>query len=74
MEKEQLIKQAKQFRKDADELLQRMKDHEEIFFKELPTNPCCCDNAHEAIAQHIISIRDLEAILAEKGLDKRPEA
>ena len=67
MTKEQAITIAKQFRKDADELLQRMKGH----LKELEAD--YVDQGqfldfHEVGCQHVLSIRDLESCIMRQGM------
>ena len=57
MTKETLIPALKKFRKDADELLQRIKEHARL----LKENP-------QAIAQHILSQRDLESCIMRQGM------
>lgn len=85
MTKEQAITQAKQFRKDADELLQRMKGHKVSLqysnqgvcrlltneeAEELKKNPPHekIDDLNEVIAQHTISIHDLESAIMRQGM------
>ena len=69
------IASAKRFRKDADELLQRMKAHKVV----LCTPPAIPhvegepwegwgDDHGEAIAQHTLSIRDLESCIMRQGM------
>ena len=76
MTKEQAITTAKQFRKDADELLQRMKDHTKqltingrmvVAGTEEVTEEQLLD-VREVIAQHIISTRDLESCIMRQGM------
>lgn len=78
MTKELAIIAAKQFRKEADDLLQRMKGHtsklktnafnlEVTGAMEVEMTPIC-DNIVEVIAQHIISIRDLESCIMRQGM------
>jgi len=66
MTKLEAIAIAKQFRKDADELLQRMKQHKTVFREEIAFG--ACDDAGEAIAQHTLSIRDLESAIMRQGM------
>lgn len=61
----ELIAAAKQFRKDADELLQRMKLHKHVLMQCDPNEP---QDKGEAIAQHILSFRDLESAIMRQGL------
>ena len=75
MTKLEAIAAAKQFRKDADELLQRMKDHKKSLC--IPNRPSVPDgepwegwgdDQGEAIAQHTLSIRDLESCIMRQGM------
>lgn len=69
MTKLDAIATAKQFRKDADELLQRMKDHRLSMMKanqEGFGNDCV--DLPEAIAQHVLSLRDLESCIMRQGM------
>jgi len=76
MTKLEAIAQSKTFRKEADELLQRMKEHtkqltingrqivagtEEVSEEQLL-------DVREVIAQHIISTRDLESCIMRQGM------
>ena len=64
MTKEQAIIAAKQFRKDADELLQRMKEHRIEIMRHARAQPeTSFEDSSEVIAQHTLSIRDLERCL-----------
>ena len=65
MTKEEAIKTSKQFRKDADDLLQRMKEHKKALVEER-TNSLVDDG--EVIAQHIISMRALEDCIMRQGM------
>lgn len=65
MTKLEAIAAAKQFRKDADELLQRMKDHKDTLRK-MPSSEC--EDSNEVIAQHILSTRDLESAIMRQGM------
>jgi len=80
MTKLEAIAAAKTFRKDADDLLQRMKEHKRAMClqppmsnrmmtaeeaKSLPERP---DDLSEATAQHTISIRDLESCIMRQGM------
>lgn len=65
MNKTELIAAAKQFRKDADDLLQRMKWHKEVL---LQSDPNEMQDKGEAIAQHILSFRELENTIMRQGL------
>lgn len=76
MTKELAITTAKQFRKDADELLQRMKDHTKqltingrmvVAGTEEVTEEQLLD-VREVIAQHILSTRDLESCIMRQGM------
>ena len=74
------IASAKQFRKDADELLQRMKEYKSALLDNPPqTNrlltreeaallPEPINDKSEVIAQHILSIRDLESCIMRQGM------
>lgn len=69
MNKDQAIIAAKTFRKNADELLQRMKEHG----KELKSlmgapPPIILEDGAEVIAQHMLSIRDLESCIMRQGM------
>jgi hypothetical protein len=66
MTREQAIIAAKQFRKDADELLQRMKEHKT--FLALSHDFEVAEQKGEAIAQHVLSIRDLESCIMRQGM------
>jgi hypothetical protein len=69
MTKEQAIIAAKQFRKDADELLQRMKKHGEALKSLMGAPPpIILEEGGEVIAQHILSIRDLESCIMRQGM------
>jgi hypothetical protein len=63
MTKEKAIIAAKTFRKDADDLLQRMKQH-----KEHIRNQGDMEDIGEVIAQHTLSIRDLESCIMRQGM------
>jgi hypothetical protein len=66
MTKDQAIIAAKTFRKEADELLQRMKDHKEEMRENMDFGVCV--DAGEVIAQHILSIRVLESCIMRQGM------
>lgn len=71
MTKEQSIIAAKTFRKDADELLQRMKLHKIALTSREHGEPNlaeACDDSGEVIAQHTLSIRDLESCIMRQGM------
>lgn len=69
MTKELAITTSKQFRKDADELLQRMKEHtKEMRSQSQSGTAPIGDDFPEAIAQHIISTRDLESCIMRQGM------
>ncbi len=71
MTKEQAIIAAKTFRKEADELLQRMKQHKiRMTSREHGEPPLAavCEDAGEVIAQHILSVRDLESAIMRQGM------
>lgn len=65
MNKEEAIKIAKQFRKEADELLQRMKGHRRQLGQ---YNDMDANGYWEVIAQHTQSIRDLESCIMRQGM------
>jgi hypothetical protein len=65
MTKEQSIIAAKQFRKDADELLQRMKNHNRNLGQH---TDMAADDIWEVCAQHTLSIRDLESCIMRQGM------
>jgi hypothetical protein len=70
MTKDQAIIAAKTFRKDADELLQRMKDHARSLSAYVRTSSEY-DNlidGSEVIANHVLSIRDLESCIMRQGM------
>lgn len=80
MTKLEAIAASKTFRKEADELLQRMKAHKKVLCnfntseKLLQSNaaqtqgePELIDSS-EVIAQHILSIRDLESCIMRQGM------
>jgi hypothetical protein len=66
MNKDQAITEAKTFRKEADELLQRMKEHKTRLREYLAVG--ACDDPSEVIAQHTLSIRDLESCIMRQGM------
>lgn len=72
MTKLEAIATSKQFRKDADELLQRMKDHRKILSAspsmDTPREGPMFDDPQEVIAQHTLSIRDLESAIMRQGM------
>ena len=81
MTKLEAIAAAKQFRKDADELLQRMKEHRRILIEtrsqegrsmsqqvSIKPHGELFEDANEAIAQHTLSIRDLESAIMRQGM------
>lgn len=69
MTKEQAIIAAKTFRKEADELLQRMKEHtKEMRSQSQSGTAPIGDDFPEAISQHIISTRDLESCIMRQGM------
>jgi len=65
MTKLEAIAIAKTFRKDADALLQRMKEHVQNL-RIVATAEC--ENLGEVIAQHMISTRDLEGCIMRQGM------
>jgi hypothetical protein len=69
MTKEQAIIAAKQFRKDADELLQRMKEHRIEIMRHARAQPeTSFEDSSEVVAQHTLSIRDLESCIMRQGM------
>lgn len=70
MTKEQSIIAAKTFRKDADELLQRMKDHAKNLkeYVRLSAEYDGLVDGGEVIAQHVLSTRDLESCIMRQGM------
>lgn len=71
MNKDQAIIAAKTFRKEADELLQRMKEHKAalILFNCGPASGGqAFEDGGEVIAQHTLSIRDLESCVMRQGM------
>lgn len=79
MTKEQAIITAKQFRKDADALLQRMKEHKAKLISrshegktsgqvEIKPHGELFEDIGETIAQHILSTRDLESAIMRQGM------
>jgi len=73
MTKLEAIAAAKQFRKDADELLQRMKEHKSALLDSTPyggKTPVAIESIDfsEVIAQHVLSIRDLESCMMRQTL------
>lgn len=66
MNKDQAIIASKTFRKDADRLLQRMKEHKTRLREYLAVG--ACDDPSEVIAQHTLSIRDLESCIMRQGM------
>ncbi len=70
MTKLEAIAAAKQFRKDADELLQRMKDHAKQLkeYVRLSAEYDGLVDGGEVIAQHTLSIRDLESCIMRQGM------
>ena len=66
MTKLEAIVAAKTFRKEADDLLQRMKAHKEELRETIGFGVCL--DAGEVIAQHTLSIRDLESCIMRQGM------
>ena len=66
MTRDEAIIAAKTFRKDADELLQRMKEHKT--FLALSPDFEVAEEKGEVIAQHTLSIRDLESCIMRQGM------
>lgn len=67
MTKLDAIAACKTFRRDADELLQRMKDHTNDLIKTCQSPTDFLDQ-REVIAQHILSTRDLESCIMRQGM------
>ena len=67
MNKLEAIAISKQFRRDADELLQRMKAHKIDLMKH-GQSPTDFEDQGEVIAQHILSTRDLESCIMRQGM------
>lgn len=67
MNKLEAIAASKQFRKDADALLQRMKDHSNAL-RNHPYGGEEMQDKGEVIAQHILSTRDLESCIMRQGM------
>jgi hypothetical protein len=73
MHRDQAIQAAKQFRKQADELLQRMKQHRRDLLAchsidARDGDPERFLDPQEVIAQHTLSIRDLESCIMRQGM------
>lgn len=73
MTKEQAITTAKQFRKELDDILQRMKEHtSNLKLENLVDHQRRLQDTYqdlgEATAQHIISTRDLESCIMRQGM------
>jgi hypothetical protein len=69
MTKLEAIAAAKTFRRDADELLQRMKEHRIDIMRRARAQPeTSFEDSSEVIAQHTISIRDLESCIMRQGM------
>ena len=69
MTKDEAIIAAKTFRKEADELLQRMKCHAGLLkSKEVFASEEDIIDVGEVIAQHMLSIRDLESCIMRLGM------
>lgn len=74
MTKLEAIAKAKTFRKEADELLQRMKEHKLELLKRMGEGPNIkphgelFEDINETVAQHILSIRDLESCIMRQGM------
>jgi hypothetical protein len=72
MTKEEAIIAAKQFRKEADELLQRMKEHTKALTNQVghfqDRDGKEFQDAREVVAQHILSTRDLESCIMRQGM------
>ncbi len=73
MTKLEVIAAAKQFRVDADALLQRMKVHRRNLLASegmdcATDHPERFEDGGEAVAQHTLSIRDLESAIMRQGM------
>lgn len=67
--KEEAITKSKEFRKRLDALLQEMKDHKAHMLYPMPPEcPHFAEDGSEAIAQHTLSIRDLESAIMRLGM------
>lgn len=67
MNKEQAIIKAKEFRKRADDLLQELKEHKSHLLS-VKEHPIGCLDSGEVVAQHTLSIRDLESCIMRQGM------
>lgn len=67
MDKSAAIIAAKTFRKEADALLQRMKEHKTALAKHVSV-PVDFEDQGEVIAQHTLAIRDLESCIMRQGM------
>ena len=79
MTKLEAIAAAKTFRRDADELLQRMKDHKSALLTRahegkgaggvtIQPHGELFEDINECIAQHILSTRNLESCIMRQGM------
>lgn len=72
MNKTDAIRIAKEFRVDADALLQRMKEHRQQLISTTKVETAVVghllDDPGEAIAQHVLSFRDLESCIMRQGM------
>lgn len=74
MTKLEAIATSKTFRKEADDLLQRMKAHKLELLKRVHEGPDIkphgelFEDANETLAQHILSTRDLESCIMRQGM------
>ena len=70
MTKLEAIAAAKTFRKDADELLQRMKGHKTKIYDPKTGGEGITDaeDQQEAYDQHVLSTRDLESCIMRQGM------
>lgn len=66
MTKLEAIAASKTFRKEADDLLQRMKEHKDALIAERVN--AIAEDKGEVIAQHTLSIRDLESAIMRQGM------
>lgn len=68
LNKDTAIIASKQFRKELDDILQRMKAHRSLMSCTVSNQTPFADQPGEAIAQHTISIRDLESAIMRQGM------
>lgn len=68
MTRDEAVMRAKEFRRDADALLQRMKEHRESLTLEAWREDTEPKDLGEVVAQHVISIRELEGAIMRQGM------